>query len=237
MRCRTRVGIAGACALILSLGACSSPLPQYPAMSPEDSLRTIADRLDSIRTFSAECEFVLTDASGETVHLDGAIAAEVPNRLRMRAWKLGHAAFDITIADGRVWVVMPEQEHTFPTSHLGEFASLLGSEYFRSASVIEARTTQRRLVVTGPGPNDTMIVCEIDRPTLTPRAFVADGEPSAAGSVTFDHYQLVEGTPWPYDITAVHPAGRFHITFHTPELNVELPANALTPPRRAILQP
>ena len=54
---------------------------------------------------SAECTITLTRPDGETVKLDGAIVTRNPGWVRLRAWKLGRAVFDLTLQPAGLWVM------------------------------------------------------------------------------------------------------------------------------------
>ncbi|MFA6047029.1 MAG: hypothetical protein WC718_18760, partial [Phycisphaerales bacterium] len=90
------------------LGGCASSLPVYPPMSDADALAKIADRQAMVKSLSAECDLDLTDAQGQRISLDGVLVAEPPGRLRLRAWKFGQAVFDLTLVDGKGWVMTPD---------------------------------------------------------------------------------------------------------------------------------
>jgi len=240
MRRRRSAIRAKLCMLTGVLSACSSPLPRYPTMSAEDSLRVIAERLDSVRTFSGECKFVCTDEKGDTIHLDGAVAAEAPSRVRARAWKFGLVVFDVTIVEGRVWLFMPEERAALPTTQLADLAELvgpLGPQYFRSARLLAAETSAQTLVVAAPGPQSSSIACEIDRATLTPRVFFMEGRPRSDGSLALGDYAMINGMAWPLRITTLHSGGEVLVEFLSADINGILPAGAVTPPHRAVLQP
>jgi hypothetical protein len=239
MRTR-RVLMPGLWVIVTLLAACTSrpPLPRHPSMAADEALQLIAERLESVRTISATCDMVMTDAAGQTVRLDGAIAAEAPSRVRLRAWKLGRVVFDVTMLDGRVWLMLPEgHEGNVQTKDFLEVAELMGAAFFRAAVVVPAELTAQRLVVSGWGLGESAILCEIDRPTLTPRIYTVLGRPREEASVILDRYAVMGGVPWPMRIQVNRSSGEVVVIFRDVEINSSLPEGALAPPRRAVLRP
>jgi hypothetical protein len=224
------------------LAGCRAALPVYPAMSDEEALRIIADRQAVITSISAECELVLTSAEGQTVHLDGALVAQPPRRARLRAWKFGQAVFDLTIVDGDVWLMAPEEgpaAHRIdplrtPARRVSDVIDLLGPAYFQRAR--PAQGGPSAWTVSGPALGIADLRCEIDRPTLTPRRFFASGE-ADLGEMRFEDYELINGTPWARTMRVRGAGGEIVVRLHDVELNGEVPIGAFVPPQRAVRQP
>ncbi len=214
-------------------------------MSPRESLDVVAARVEAVRTLSAECDLTLTDPAGESVRLDGAIAAAFPDRLRMRAWKFGNAVFDITVAAGRTWILADDAPRTPQQPDAGVWAAvdrlpsaigLLGAEYFRSARVTDDR--RGLLTVTGPAFEGVDATCEIDRTTLTVRRLTfANDESASTRWVSFDRYHLIDAVVWPTRVRFSGPEGVIFLRFREVQLNGTLAESAFVPPRRAIEQP
>ncbi len=239
MTIRRVVAPLGTAALSL-LGACASNLPSYPPMSGADALATIADRQASIRTISAECDLDLTDADGQRIALDGVLVAELPGRVRLRAWKFGQAVFDLTLVEGRVWVMMPDtgpaagrfSTEAMPSRQVNEAMNLLGTSYFGSARASGGDAVTLRARGTAFGRDD--VECEIDRRTLTPRRFVVEGGDDVPRSeLTLDRFTMISDTAWPMRMRLRSGTGEVLLRFREVELNTQVPTGAFTPPRRA----
>jgi hypothetical protein len=234
--------------VLLAAGAlstgCAAPLTRYPAMSPRESLEILARRAESVRTLSAACDVTLTDAAGESIRLDGAIAAEFPDRLRMRAWKFGNAVFDITVVQGRTWMLTgdtsggPESGVMSGADRLPRAIGLLGPEYFRAADAAPVETPEEVLIVTGPLFDDAAATCEIDRQTLTVRQLVfTESESAGDRRVRFEGYRMVEGLPWPTGLEFSGPEGVIGVRLRDVAINEPVAESAFVPPRRAVEQP
>lgn len=218
----------------------SPPLPTYLPMSDAAALSVIAQRQESILSISAECDLDLTDARGQSVSLDGVLIAEPPMRLRLRAWKLGHAVFDLTLRDGQGWVFVPDEGpaagkvsvENMPARRVGEALELLGASYFRSAR--PAGGDDATLVTVGTALGRDDVACEIDRLTLTPRRFVIGTEGAGSSSeLRLERYRLVGDVVWPTRLRLLSPTGEVVATLRNVELGGEVPATAFTPPQRA----
>lgn len=222
------------------LAGCGSKLPVYPAMGDAESFATIADRQASVKTLSAECDLDLTDASGQRVSLDGVMVASLPGKVRLRAWKFGHVIFDLTMADGKGWVMAPDDARgtrrfdaeSLPTKQVRDAMDLLGPAYFRAAK--HGGGDERVLRARGPALGRDDVECEIDRPTLTPRRFVVDtSEAPVSTELLMDDYEVVGAIVWPMRVRLKSPSGEVSIRFRSVELNGTLPDGAFTPPSRA----
>jgi hypothetical protein len=237
--------------LIAIIGGCAgvTPLPDYPAMSDADAMRTIADRQEAVRSVSAECDLYLTDPQGQTVSLDGVLVAQTPGSLRLRAWKFGHAVFDLTLTGGKGWVMLPDNRQAarkldpanISARRVGDAFELLGPSYFRTASSVnEVRPTGGPLlVVRGWALGRDDVVCEIDRRTLTPRRFVmgtADG--TNASEIKLDGWAVTQnGMVWPLRMSLASPMGEVLVVIRSVELNGDIPVGAFVPPKRAVELP
>lgn len=219
---------------------CASRLPVYPAMGDAESFATIADRQASVKTLSAECDLDLTDSLGQRVSLDGVLVAALPGKVRLRAWKFGHVVFDLTMADGKGWVMVPDDVRgprrfdveSLPARQVRDAMDLLGPAYFLAAR--HGGGNERVLLARGPALGRDDVECEIDRATLTPRRFVMDmGEASAPTELLFDEYAVVGEIVWPMRVRLRSPSGEVSIRFRGVELNGALPDGAFTPPGRA----
>ncbi|MFZ4574771.1 MAG: hypothetical protein ACOYN0_10270 [Phycisphaerales bacterium] len=225
-------------ASLLWLIGCRAPLPTYPSMGDREVLAAVAARQGQVSSVSAECELVLTTESGNSVHLDAAVVILPPGSARLRAWKLGHAVFDVTLVDGKVWVLSPEagargfDPAGIPARAVVDAARLLGPEFY--AQAVPGERSGGTLVARGPAMGSDNVACEIDLRTLVVRAFRAQSDSGVrAGELLLSDYRLVNGIPWPHRATLAGVHGGVAARFHSVELNAEVPEDAFTPPSRA----
>jgi hypothetical protein len=217
-------------------------LPGYQWVDEATALRDLRARADAIRTVSAACGIRLTKPDGESVHLDGALAMRNPGWVRLRAWKLNRAVFDLTLQPAGLWVMaMGEkqgQAQALPASiNAADFMrqwSYFNGKLFELADASDAEVRGDTLVVRMPptqaGPR---FHCEVDRRTLTPRRYVFDGGDAFEFELTLDRYRDVNGVAWPTRLVANSPRGSVAIEQRDVEINGELADNAFVPPRRA----
>ncbi|MFN0010128.1 MAG: hypothetical protein ACKVS8_00640 [Phycisphaerales bacterium] len=250
------LGVACAlCCLGCAGRAVEWPLPTYPTMSDEESLRVIALRQARITTVSAQCDILLTDADGQRVHLDGVLLAmplaPTGPRVRLRAWKLGRPVFDLTLTDGTAWLIAPENAPlndrgtpssglppppadaaASPARRIGAALDRIGPRFFQAATVV--RSSPETITATGAGADST--TCEIDRVTLTPRRFIPGGATDSAGTASdlrLSEYRLIGEIVWAHRLRLNGPGGAADVLMSDVELNGDLPPGAFTPPVRA----
>ena len=216
-------------------------LPAYQWVDEATALRDLRARADAIKTVSAECGIQLTKPDGESVHLDGALAMQNPGWVRLRAWKLNRAVFDLTLQPAGLWVMAMDekkgQERALPASiNAADFMrqwSYFNGKLFHEAGASDAEVRGDMLIVRRPqiksGPR---FHCEVDRRTLTPRRYVFD-DPAFEFELTLDRYRDVNGVPWPTRLVAKSERGTVAIEQRDVEINGELAENAFVPPRRA----
>jgi hypothetical protein len=227
-------------AALSALAGCQANLPEYPPMADDTALRMIAERLETVTSLSSEFDLSLTDAKGQTINLDGALVVQTPGMARVRAWKFGHAVFDLTLVKGDAWLFAPDRQpdslaldaETIPARRMNEAIELLGPRYFRAAKPFPAATPM--LMVRGPAMGSEEAVCQIERRTLTPRRFVVGERGGAESSeIVLDQYSMVSGIAWPTVIRLRSPKGEMIFRFRGVELNGGIPPGALTPPKSA----
>jgi hypothetical protein len=218
--------------LVLLGGCASPPLPTYEPMDAQRALATIADRLQAVHTVFGTARIALEDGHGGSIRLDGALAAEFPDRIRLRAWKFNTAVFDVTAVGDEAWVLAsdrmsPEQSKAIPAGGVRTARDLLGPAFFRHASEAPG-STAALLIVEGPLRGGGSATCEIDRATLTPRVFRA-GE----ATLVLDRYRVTQGTPWAWRWTLTSPQGTVAVRLDDVVLGGGVAPGAFTPPARA----
>jgi hypothetical protein len=209
-------------------------------MSDAESLKVIADRQAAVTSISAECDLELTDAQGQRVNLDGVLVSCPPGNVRLRAWKFGHAVFDLTLSEGKGWVVLPDEGpaagkmdlQMMPAQRISGALDLLGASFFRTARPSGGDTVT--LIARGSALGRDDVTCEIERLTLTPRRFVVGEEGAELSSeLLLDRYTPEAGVVWPMRMRLRSPSGEVVVTVREVELNGKVPGGAFTPPARA----
>jgi hypothetical protein len=182
------------------------------------------------------------------VHLDAALVASFPDHLRLRAWKLGHAVFDLTWTPDGLWIAAPPDARSDPQTlgvtadGIGKAWLLLSPDFFtdrfasiRTPDVGPTFFVERRSGAAGEG---AMVICEVDRATLTPRRYTTlDESGTPRATLTLDHYRDFDGTLWPGRIEARGQSGTVTITIDSARFNEPLPEQAFAPPADAVKQP
>ena len=216
-------------------------LPTYPNADHATALRVLNERARSVRTVSAACDLTLARADGQTVRLDGAMAMAPPERLRLRAWKFGQAVFDLTLTPDGLWVVTSDdparRQKVLPASlsaaRLGREWAMLGGSFFGQEG-LTVRDDGGRLTVSKVLEDGRTIICDVNRPTLTPRRYrLLDPSGRTRFTLAFSEYHLFDSVPWPTRLLATSDDGRIAVRLKDVELNGELAPNAFKPPRRA----
>jgi outer membrane lipoprotein-sorting protein len=229
----------------MALAACASSPPVTPWNGPDEALAQLQERAARVHTLRASARVILTRPDGDTVHLDSALAAAFPNRLRLRAWKMGHTVFDMTWNPTGLWIAVPDHEGpapsdlSVPAAGLAQAWLLFSPEFFQrpQASVL---TPDRgpSMFVQRTTPGGPTVICEVDRATLTPRRYTtldSSGVPRAA--LILDRYRDVDGIVWPTRIQAHADQGDIAIAIDSAQFNTDLPDDIFVPPPDAAKQP
>jgi len=238
--------------LMMAMGAaaltqgCASRLPTHPWRGHDDALRKIVDRAARIETVSARCRLLMTRPGGNTVQLDGALAARVPGYLRLRAWKLSQPIYDVTATPQGIWVYTAPREgpegggdlQSLPSSRLIDaWEKLAGGVVDPTWDPLPDDGGPVVYVAQGAGTDETTATCSLDRSTQTIRECHIKGEgKGAAVTLRLDRYRLIEGHVWPERVELESPSGSVIILLDDVALNTQLPATAFSPPRRAAKQ-
>jgi hypothetical protein len=235
-------------ALLDLLAACahSPPLPVHTWAGPEEAMSVLRERAAAIHTLQSSARLVLTRPDGQTVHLDAALVAQFPDHLRLRAWKLGQAVFDLTYTPEGLWLLTGRD-----TGDKGEGLSVSTAGFARAWSLFTPDFFSAPLaeVLRGDGPvllvqrrsgqgSGGSILCEVDRPTLTPRRYtVLDDTGAARSTLTLDRYRDFDGLLWPTSIQAASESGTVMVFIDSARFNEGLPEAAFNPPVAAVKQP
>lgn len=232
-----------ACAVLL-LAGCAARLPEYRWRSPNDALRVMSERDRTVRSVRASFRLLLWSPKGR-VSLDGALVAEPPHRLRLRAWKLTQAVLDVTVNEDGAFVldrrgnrepgdaVRPDVpiDLAVLADALTALPGFGGDENWtvRDDAAWDALTARREV-----GDSDAIVECTIAPKTLTRRACVLRTGGRDLQTLRFDRYRLSDsGVPWPWLIRGRGTHGTFEIRFDEVSFDESLPAAAFRPPKTA----
>jgi hypothetical protein len=235
--------------VVWGVAGCSKPWVRPYAWTDERAaLAELSARAEKVKSVRAACGLTLTDANGESVNFDGAINVRVDERgvwLRLRAWKLSHTAFDMTVRPDGVWVYTPESAaERRAASGMGEVDagqvarawSLFMGGFFEGAEVADRAGDA---LVVSKNVDGAVVECTVDRLTLTAREYVIRDD---AGVVRqrLELWQYrergPEGVPFPMRVRASGEGGSVEVRLEDVELNPLLEESVFTPARRAVKQ-
>lgn len=226
------------------LAGCRSieKLPTVAWHDPHEAVSILAHRAEAVRTLTAQGDITLQRPDGESVRLDLAMVRSGRDRVRIRAWKLGSAVFDLTMNPDGVWLLTPQDASLrnkarsagLTARKLAENLALLGGDLFREPD-LGVREDERELVIDSPPRNDgTRVRCFVNRRTLTPNRYqLLDRENVARFALELSNYRMIDQVPIAARYLATSDDGRIIVVMREIELNTELAENAFVPPRRA----
>jgi hypothetical protein len=230
-------------ALVLLTGcAAGEKLPTVNWHDSREALDILARRAESIHTVTAQGQITLQRPSGESVRLDLAMVRSGRDRVRLRAWKLGTAVFDLTMTPEGVWLLTPDSASLrdkarsagLTAKTLAENLSLLGGDLFLREDLVVSDAGNTLTVSSPPAADGTHVRCEIERRTLVPRRYVLlDRNNTARFSMDLSDYRMIGDIPFASRYLAVSDEGKIAIALREVELNTDLAENAFVPPRRA----
>ncbi len=220
--------------LAITCGCARLSIPIYPKMRPAESLAIASQNYQQIQSVQAKGTITLSDTKKESVRLDGVLILQRPDKLRLRAWKLGQVVFDLTINDIAAYQYIPRNEakSAITTSHklLSHWQrSLLGNLQPDPETVTESNDQILFRNVQQDHEEWT-----IDRKTLTVSQIqIEDENGERKFELQFRDYQAFNTHVWPTLIRAIRESGVIEIKLSEIEINGQLPENAFVPPARA----
>ena len=233
-------------AIALTPGCAHKPtgresLPAVQYSDNADALRILRERGAAVKTVTSHGTITFTRPDGESVRMDLAMVSQPPDRLRLRAWKLGRAIFDLTLTPDGLWLLAPEDpslRHKVEKANVGaaEIArnwSMLSGEFFNRAD-LKIERQAKDLLLTAPHERDLMLRCYIDARALVPWLYLLqDSANKTRFSLNLDDYRMLGATVYPHRIQADSESGRITVQLEEVELNEDLAPAAFKPPRRA----
>lgn len=217
----------------------SASLPVQPGANDTVVLRTLAKRANALHTLSGRCDLTLTRPDGQSVHLDAVLDLAPPDRVRLRAWKLGQAVFDLTLLPGGLWVENNSDDTHAPlTAQTAQWIRQViwfTGGFFAPPppSIVSSNSTL--LVVRRDASRGATVQSDIDRATATAERYVLlDAQGRQRFIMTLSQYRDYGGVVWPTRLAASSSDGsRIDVIMQDVQVNQPLPAAAFVPPRRA----
>ena len=233
-----------ALAIVLLIAGCASnrreQLPPIAWSTEADAQQILARRAESVKTLSSQGLMTMRRPDGQSVRLDVALVADAKQHLRLRAWKLGRAVFDLTMNDDGVFMLLPDdpsirervRQGQLNIKRIADSWELFNGRFFSRPDL--ATTRRGDTLLCSATIDDARVTCEVDGQTLTPRRYVLrDPEGNERFSLTLSNYKVINDTPFAHRYTARSEFGEIIIETRDVELNGDLAPAAFTPPRRA----
>jgi outer membrane lipoprotein-sorting protein len=231
--------------LLFVAGGCAQHakenIPTYPLTDAASSVKLVAEHAKQVHSLTGEGLITLKRPDGESVRLDAAMAMQPPERARIRAWKFGRGVFDLTVTPEGVWAVIPEDPKRkeqitsagVSAAKLAKTWSVLSGGFFDSPG-LSSEIRGSKLLVRRATAGEPVVVCEVDRQTLTPRKYsMLDDKGVMRFTLSLEQYRQFGPVVWPTKLTAISESGTVEIELRDVEINPELEAAAFVPPRRA----
>jgi hypothetical protein len=228
---------------ILLAGCASHPKENLPPVAWEshaDALRILRARAKAIHTITATGDITLSRKPGDSVRLDLAMVSRRPDHLRLRAWKLGRAVFDLTLTPDGLWLLTPDDPSLKSKARAGGLdAAQLAKSWGNFSGALFERSDLKltdegeQLKITALIDN-SLVTCMVDSRTLTPRSYLlTDPSGGSRFSLQLGRYTLIDGIAFPLRYDAHSDSGAIRIDLRNVDLNTELAPAAFVPPRRA----
>ncbi len=235
-----------------------APLPTYPRVDDREAITLIAKRALVVQTMSARCQVVITKPhgrataggdpllGGDSAQFDGAVAARLPDHLRLRVWKFSRPVFDVTLTPGGLWLYTSERAGEPLPGDDAPLSGLTAERLARAWSLAAGRlaggdwtpvatSSDRVLRVKGRlDASEGSVVCDIDRATLTPRlCSLRDAGNVTRMTLVLEEYRVLGDVVWPTRLVFQSDRGTVTVTLSDVAINTELAPEAFRPPRRA----
>ena len=216
-------------------------LPTVQYSDTADAMRILRERAAAVKTVSSDGTITFIRPDGASVRMDLAMVSQPPDHLRLRAWKLGRAIFDLTMTPQGLWLLAPDdpslrqkvEKANVGAAEIARNWSMLSGEFF-DRSDVKVERKSKDLLLTAPHEHDLTLRCDIDARALVPWLYLLqDAHGKTHFSLNLDDYRMIGGTPYPHRIQADSESGRIVVQLQEVELNQDLAPAAFKPPRRA----
>jgi hypothetical protein len=216
-------------------------LPTVHYKDDADALRILRERAAAIKTVSSRGTITFIRPDGESVRMDLAMVSQPPDRLRLRAWKLGRAIFDLTLTPDGLWLLAPDdpslrqkvEKANVGAAEIARNWSILSGAFFNRGN-LKIERQPNDLLLTAPHDHDLTLRCYVDARVLVPWLYqLLDPQNKTRFSLNLDDYRMIGNSPYPHRIQADSESGRITVQLADVELNEDLAPAAFKPPRRA----
>jgi len=194
-----------------------------------------------VTTVSSRGAITFVRPDGASVRMDLAMVSQPPDHLRLRAWKLGRAIFDLTLTPDGLWLLAPEdpslrqkvEKANVGAAEIARNWSMLSGEFFNRAD-LKIERQPKDLLLTAPHQHDLTLRCFVDARALVPWLYLLqDPHNKTRFSLNLNDYRMIGEIAYPHRIQADSESGRIIVQLAEVELNEELAPAAFKPPRRA----
>lgn len=235
---------------LFTLCACHTPaplitLPPVAWASAAEATALLNARRDAVRTVQTQATLTFTPVEGKSQTLNAQLVHDAPDRARLRASKMNHNVFDLTVTPEGVWTAVSSRvTDEAPDAEAGlvrlarVLPFLLRGPDYGDATPVDRQQKQQLDLIWPSG-----LIADLDAATLTPLRFaIADPEkPGRRAAVIEPVYTLYESAdgplPWLRSAAATGDFGRIELTFYDVALNEALNPRAFRAPRRATAHP
>jgi len=219
-------------------------LPSVTYRDNPDAIRLLRDQAAAVKTVESRGTITFTRPDGESVRMDLAMVSQPPDHLRLRAWKLGRAIFDLALTPDGLWLLAPEdpslrqkvQKANVGAAEIARNWSMLSGEFFDRGD-LKIERTSNDLLLTAAHDNSLTLRCYVDARALVPWRYLLDDDRGRTRfSLDLDDFRLIgdsDPIAYPCRIQASSESGRITVQLEEVVLNEDLAPAAFVPPRRA----
>ncbi len=221
------------------LHGCRAPVPVQPGRSTSEVVADVRARTDRVSRFAVTGSATLTGHGGKRVSLDTVLIAQNTGMVRLRTYKMGSAAFDLTILPDAVWVWQsrrldqPIDIPAFTTADLPLWTMLVGG-LPESMSGRAVRKPDHIAWIAKIDDGEFTTMLDPDSAVVTSYIFARKNGQRHA--IELDRYRMVGEVAWPGRVRVLGQQGEIVIRLSNIEIDPDLPGDAFTPPSGAVRQ-
>ncbi len=219
--------------IICVAGCVRQTLPTYPLIDAESTYQAIIHQSQRICSIQSSAELILK-SEAQSVSLDAAILIERPDKIRVRAWKLGQAVFDLTINPQGAWQYTPREEAREATHVTRDIVKRFIEVLLPSSPAGIVRIDGNQLVAEHEIENDATETRRYDRATRVLQWYqINDAKGVTRFELKLSDYRVIDQFTWPMKMVAISQQGTFEVRFGDVSFNQLLAPTAFKPPARA----
>lgn len=237
---------AAATLVMAAIPGCAPSLPTQTWIDYDHALLFVSQRMNSVKTLTANCVMVLKEPSRGSITFEGALAIQPPGHLRIQCWKFTTKILDLTLNPDGLWIDMKsrsvsdgdDQLAGFEPERMAEAWMLFIGEMLETQPVVidDRGGSTFDVCIDHPELKRT-VVYSIDRRTLTAqwcRIYGVDGVMQY--SLRFKRYRLFNDIAWPTQLVGESPTGSFILNLYDVKINDSLEIGTFTPTRNSVQQ-